>query len=276
MDIGYSILFSLDLTHPYYTDGRCRNAVLIPTAATRDWMRAFDLLLKVKQGSFFLLYNAERKEDLNNFLLASKNIKAEFIIYSPDAYFRNYTSYPAENFIDGVYVFTIKSNGKTLTVLSRASDVINNDDIIANKRIQKFPPIGFISVMTNTTVLQNGATNEFEASFPLRPVTWKYIVTGKSFTGNGFSVINKSGKDDNSFNDPGELILDNGETATVFQSANEIAITERSKTIFQLIKNSNGNAMGETLIDALPVATAKYLKYDNDEKKWYSEIYIHM
>lgn len=276
MDIGYAILFSLDLSHPYYADGRLRHAALVPTAATSAWMKAFDVLLKEKQGSFFLLYNAQRKDDLNNYLIANKNIKAEFIIYSSDAYFRNYTTFTAENFIDGVYVFTIKSNGKTLTALSRATDVLNNDDITANKRVQKFPPVGFVSAVINSTVLQNGAMNEFEILFPLRPVTWKYIIIGKPVADKGFNVINKSGKDSNAFNDPGEVTLDNGETATVFQSTNEIEITERSKTIFQLVKNSDGNAMGETLIDALPVATAKYLKYDKDEEKWYSEIYINM
>lgn len=262
--------------HPYYADGRCRIAALVPTAATRDWMKAYDLLLKEKQGSFFLLYNAQRRNDLEKHLSTTKNVKAEFIVYVNDAYFRNYTLYPADNFIDGVYVFTIKSSGKTLTVLSHAIDVINNDDLTANKRFQKFPPVGYISMTINSALLQSKTTNGIEVNFPLRPVTWKYIVTGKPFTSKAFSVINKNGKDDNTFEDADEMLLENGESATVFQSSKEIAIVERSKAIFQLIKNSNGNATGETLIEALPVATAKFLKYDNDDKKWYSEIYIHM
>jgi len=139
-------------------------------------------------------------------------------------------------------------------------------------------PLGILELFTNDLLTQfkKGGTVEYVINFNNRKTTWKYFLISPIYQKfNKLSIINK-GKEQ-VFNGPHKQQVQLNPDVLVFESKNELPLTEFSEENFQLVDNFDlGTHSGKIILKNLVKASPAQLYVDEllPGEKTYSHIYI--
>jgi len=139
-------------------------------------------------------------------------------------------------------------------------------------------PLGILELFTNDllTQFEKSGTVEYVINFNNRKTTWKYFLISPIYQKfNKLSIINK-GKEQ-VFNGPQKQQVQLNPDVLVFESKNEIPLTEFSEDNFQLVDNFDlGTHSGKVILKNLAKASPAQLYVDElqSSEKTYSHIYI--
>lgn len=139
-------------------------------------------------------------------------------------------------------------------------------------------PLGILEIFTNDllTQFEKSGTVEYVINFNNRKTTWKYFLISPIYQKfNKLSIINK-GKEQ-VFNGPLKQQVLLNPDALVFESKNEIPLTEFSEENFQLVDNFDlGTHSGKIILKNLVKASPAQLYVDemHPGEKTYSHIYL--
>src|SRR5680860_876600 len=98
MDISYRILFSMELSHEYFTDKKARNVSLTPTRSTQTVFNKLGLLWRkidhklivlIKENENLELFMNRSSQKLYRASLGQTTFK--FYLKTTNSYFLNYT-----------------------------------------------------------------------------------------------------------------------------------------------------------------------------------------
>lgn len=111
MTTAYKILFSVELLHQYYADGKCRDVALVPSEATRKRMQDGRMLWKVQDNELLVLIQTG-SDGKPNIPLAA-DVKFVFYLQLLQLQLLTVTNMDADLFNDQRFYFFNLSNNKS-------------------------------------------------------------------------------------------------------------------------------------------------------------------
>jgi hypothetical protein len=110
----YSILFTVEVTHTYYSGGTCRDLIVHPTYDCEKLMKGLSLELRATSTGFLIIYDVRRKAALLNYIAMNGSWTClSFILRSTDVCFLNFTDLPMDLLYKTLYFSNTAGHLKT-------------------------------------------------------------------------------------------------------------------------------------------------------------------
>ena len=88
----YMPLFSIEVEHGFFMDGRCQHLEFVPSPQTRQVIRNVGLLARFLENSIHVFYDRSNIEGLRLYASsAERPLSLSFKVFSRDPFFSNYT-----------------------------------------------------------------------------------------------------------------------------------------------------------------------------------------
>lgn len=236
MENKFHIIFSLRVYHSFFEHNKCRCVGFSATNDTRKLLNKFGFLINKKCDGFDLLMTSGKNtEPLFNYIqkVTTQNY-LEFEIVNTDTDFYSFTDLPIDRLVQ-LYYDTVKVINQGETGLR---------DLVVKYIPQSTPPrFGTLRINFESIVNQraSGKENIFQMSFEARSTQWQYYVVNNSAV--VLSNPSISGKPEVIFSEPVETKTEEGQTALLFSSGeNLLALSEVPKYRFDLINKRNGTS----------------------------------
>lgn len=179
MRLSYRTLFTVQILHPYYTNGQCRDVTMSPTRHTGALMRGYGMLWRSDLNSNVMLISEGKEEN--------RNIHLYFLLQSKNSYLRNFTDFPLTQPLQKIYLHNFSESEpgtKTHTLDSSywtPSEIPGFHDYqTPDYVIQEVIPehLGIVDLQLN---LASGNTS-FEISLSPRSTIWRYWLVNRNDT----------------------------------------------------------------------------------------------
>lgn len=260
----YKKIFSVTFSHSYFQKKTASPIVVQPSKSSIDLMSQYAILLRQTTSGIELLYNAAESVEsiLRNIKETSGISSFDFDLKCMDPFFYSYTELPSQE-IQLVYSSDTKSNRNEKDTIVLYPNFIEgqNENRLGQIHIQFTDLIKFYNNNTPVT---------FTISFNSRSTQWQYFIINS-----GKSPLQEMSIESNSnikFSSPKEIVLPNGQNATLFTSETLIPLSNLPEHKFNLIDS------GKTIISGLPIPNVTTLTVDKSNEKtlYYSPMYIYV
>lgn len=242
-------VFSLEVFHSFFEEGKCNCLVFDPSPATAGVLNKFGFMQKNKSNGFEMIFSSDKnmQQVMSYMEIIHQNyFEFEIVNRNPDFYF--FTELPV-NWLGQLMYSTKVSNaateGKSISLIPEFLDQ------------ESKPRFGTVRIYVET-VLAAGAGIKFQIDYQARATQWNYYVVNKS----AVQLINPviSGKQDVSFDGPKNTTIQTGQQALLFSSGEKLlSLSERPKFKFDLVnKAADGqeknikSASAKTIFKGLP------------------------
>lgn len=128
MNSGYKILFSIELLHTYYGDGKCRDLALVPSADTRKLLQNHQMLFKMQQNELWVLIKTGA--DGKPFIPVAPDQKWVFYLQLLQPQLMTVTNLDADAFKDNRFYFSNISGNKTGATLHLTQPIPNYSPLV--------------------------------------------------------------------------------------------------------------------------------------------------
>jgi hypothetical protein len=276
--MAWQILFSITVQHDFFPATSGPLLDFVPTPETQGIIRSADLLIRTESNRIIICYDDEKEEILQYCISGSTgNLEFVFNVYAQDPQYELYTD--MQGSLSGIPP-GYSNLEKCISVENRLRlEAMNNaaaKELAERAAVQAgntgYPvkqPIFNVSIsLTKQDSLEHP---EYFILCAARKTYWKYYLLGE-LAEQETELIDLRGEI--LFRCAGQQNPFPGRPATVFYSAEPVALKQRAAKQFQLRQGgSNGN---KVLIKRLPNASVENLAQDTlkGEKVDVSEIYI--
>lgn len=183
MNTAYRILASVTLQHDYYTDGRCHDLEIVPSAATVAALKGAGIRTKMVDNVLLLLVKVN--ETGKPFITLPQGLKLTFYLQLVNTNFVNFTNIPYQPG-DTIFYFTNLYKHKIAT--TRYLD-------------KPLPAYSNSNSYTIGTMVRDGANNVFEALKPVsngnhstNDTNWWYKRAGQHYVHPGDTIVISDGR----------------------------------------------------------------------------------
>ena len=244
----YLPLIQFTLNHPYYADGICRDLELQISSLCKKTVSNYNLLLKKKNGSSYLLYiksseelaeafEKELKQDDNLLIFVLKTTNPRFFCYTDKLpnISKNQRS---------VYRSKITKNNQTNTTVSH----INAKQMTPETRLhfESQNILGIVQLNTLSTngpifrdTINRGKPIDLQISFEVKSAFWKYVLLPRSTGESKLTILDSN--EFIEFSDIAWTSINNREKAGISVSIEKIKLSDQYPFHLQLWRNyTNG------------------------------------
>jgi hypothetical protein len=252
-------LFTLNVEHAFFVDGRCNNLLFVPTAATQRVLQQYPLLVKTCDTGFSILFDQE-------FLLPfDEDALLRFEAFAQDPYFGFYTA-ETQGRMQPLYCTTKNITAdNTGLVISNEQPAELQNAISTPARVKpgtKTPQL-IVDIELNraefSTAVQDAVTLVRSIKFNTRAIYWKYYFFGE-LAQLELDIHDLGSQAAVTFYPCDEVVVKNGKA---FISQTPIAMSSVPKQRFQLKDKNNS---GKILIKRLPNAGVNLISKSRDLK----------
>lgn len=268
MQSNYQIAFSVEVLHSYFEQQVCRCLRFSPSPATDQLMKKFDCRMRHKVNGFDLYTNS--KQSLSNLLNYIKQVQDqtffEFTITTVDPHFISFTDLPVD------WIGTIMYDSGDLHTTQDGGVIGLNAQLTNNERPS---PLGNLRIQFDD-IVNKESYPQFRINFNARSTQWQYFIINKNAVVFDTPAI---GRSEIGFSTPQQVLIDNGEQATLFSSGdNLIPLSEVPKYKFDLVNNSSNSRSPKILFKGLPNPDVKRIGIVNvkGQKQFSSPMYIYL
>ncbi len=260
-------IFTLNIAHDFFVDGRCTQLRFIPTAATERLLRRHQLLVRHHDIGFSII------ADIDYWIEPDDESVLRFNAFAQDQYFNFYTA-ESESIQKPLY-----ANSKNITADNSAL-VLQHDlppqlpgDGPARIQPGSRTPTMIIDIDLNDSAISTAVTGETITrwcKFNTREIYWKYYFFGE-LAKLDLDIHDLSPLKTTDFYQSDEAVIKNGKA---FISQTPIAMNSEPKQRFQLKDKNNS---GKILIKRLPNAGINLISKSKDlngQQILVAEIYV--
>lgn len=261
-------IFTLDVEHTFFADGRCANLIFVPTTLTQRVLQQYQLLVKTNETGFSIIADQE-------FLVPfDDDTVLRFEAFAQDPYFGFYTE-EAKGRTQPLYCTTknITADNTGLVISNEQPAESEARDIRRAKPGTKTPLL-VMDVELNSTefasALQNAVSVVRRIKFNTRDIYWKYYFFGE-LAQLDLDIHDLGSQTTVEFYPSDEPVAKNGKA---FISHSPIAMNSEPKQRFQLKDKNNS---GKILIKRLPNAGVNLIGKSRDlrgQQILVAEIYV--
>jgi len=261
-------IFTLDIEHTFFADGRCNNLIFVPTSLTQRVLQQYQLLVKENENGFSILADQE-------FLIPfDDEAVLRFEVFSTDPYFGFYTA-EAKGRTQPLYCTTknITADNTSLVISNEQPAESERNDIRRAKPGTKTPLL-VVDVELNSqeflSAQKNAALVACTIQFNTRDIYWKYYFFGE-LAKLELDIHDLGSLATIEFYPSDEPVARNGKA---FISQHPIAMSSEPKQRFQLKDKNNS---GKILIKRLPNAGVNLIGKSRDlrgQQILVAEIYV--
>ncbi len=283
MRLSYQTLFTVQISHPYYANGQCRDVTMSPTRFTGALMRGNGMLWRSDVNSNVMLIGENNKEN--------RTIHLYFLLQSKNSYLRNFTDFPLTQPLQKIYLhnFSEKDPGSRTHTLSSSywtpsephglRDYHTPDHVIQEVKPEH---LGIVDLQLN---LASGNTS-FEILLSPRSTIWRYwLVNRNDTTFDEIEVRETRSNNLLSFQMGSPRILANGEPAVplVIQNNNPDSAagqvcSERHhlRPVLHITQKQNGNATKKIVMN-LPTPDYRQINTESTDSglQLFSDMYVY-
>lgn len=285
----YRPVFSIDVEHTYFSEGRCTQFDFIPTHKSRKCIERSGFVIKPKPDGIRAFFNANKKKAIK--LYAEEAVvppRIDFSVFSRDTLFRAYTEIETPQ-QDSILYFDSQGGNVDATDRIRlhvAKDMSAKDrepfdspwiETIMGQEARLPKPVCVVSILLRREIIQSLTSTSatvhqvYYLKFKAKKTFWRYYLLGSLKQFKAY-IVDLSHTTD--FENTGQVFLSRKVSARTFRSTQKLSLREKSEYRFQLReKNANG---GKVLIKRLPVASAQHYskEFINGQNAIVSEIFI--
>jgi hypothetical protein len=262
---SYRHLFSLELSHQYFSDGGWSDVNFTPTEATRRFFRSCGAVLKQHGSSVSILYDAGRRVALD--MLAEEtggDLRIGLKASVRDRSFRNFTTL-GPGVAEALLCFgndpSVAQDSGAIRIsreeTASAADFLPTRDLFAEGLLapgeMRVPPDMLIDLRLSKGMLDSSEPPRFRIAFATRNLYWNYILLGGINRDNLF-IVDLVEKVEFEQQDVAYSVANR--QGRVFRSRTLLPIQEKSALRFQLRERGNGS--GRIIFKRLPVAADNF------------------
>lgn len=278
---AFSVLFSIEVDHEYFSDGLLTGLSWEPCEQTVRLLGRENLLLKPVRNGIVVI----RGPAPDPGFLPEDGDCLQFRVRVTDPHFGNYTEPPSRSrdavlYFDNLHTVAGKDGGERLhageTVSAENLQPLDSEQFntVLRARDRKLVPDFVVRIDPGQVARAPGGGQVptlYRIRFGSRATLWKYCLLG-SMNDERFFVLDPDGEQTFSLQDRTELPA--GRSARVFVSERSIPLKQRSVCRFQL-REKTGNG-GRVVIKRLPVASPDQLYREeiNGKNTVVSEIFV--
>jgi hypothetical protein len=260
-------IFTLNIAHDFFVDGRCTQLQFSPTAATERLLHRYQLLVRNNDTGFSLV------ADTDNWIEPDDEFVLRFHAFAQDKYFGFYTA-ESENSLAPLY-----ANNKNITadnsalVLQRVVPPQLPGEYSGRAKPGTRTPTVIVDIDLNDAALRTAISGETLTRwfrFKTREIYWKYYFFGE-LAKLELDIHDLGSSDNIDFYQSDEPVAKNGKA---FISQIPIAMNSEPKQRFQLKDKNNS---GKILIKRLPSAGINLISKSrnlNGQQILVAEIYV--
>ena len=265
----YAPIFSIDVEHTYFSNGRWDGLDFTPASFCLGFIDNVGFLVRPHENGVRVYFNHNRRKALS---LWARDHEAPptivFNVFSKDSRFRVITelSRPDENTI--LYFDSQNTEGDATGrfrlhdaayVTDQDSEPLNSPRLagVISREGRWIKPVCVVAIQLSPTTIQKLAAGsgvpcqEYYLRFGAKQTFWKYYLSGRL---NDVSAFIHDLNDETAFEDTGQVVMPNHQTAQTFRSGQRLFLRQKSGYRFRL-KESTANGR-RILIKRLPVASA--------------------
>jgi hypothetical protein len=288
-------LFSVELEHSYFPEGRCRSLQWRASAQTAERLDRSGCLMRPTADGFIVLFDAERADALTmQAKAAGEPLRLDFLARATDPYFVNYTdavmgSAQAALVCDSEAATPDdEDTGRWRLHAHRFAGLGELRELATDEALQQMlspterrvlPHVAVsIEVKPDDVALAAGQqSRRYLVRLKARATVWKYCLFGdwtEGHEGAGLQVVDLA--QDCHFDDAVGERLPDGQSMLAVRSVQPIALQERPDRRFQL-RRQGGQGSDKVLVKRLPLASPQHLHRETlgGEPTLVSEIYVH-
>jgi len=285
---SYQPLFSVSVTHLYFSDEMWKGLDFVPGPQLLKVMSAANILVLPTQNGIAVFYD-DAKSDVLRLYADDTNgtLRFSFKVYANERTFENYTVPP----VRGGNAVLCFDNGAMSADTQAGKIRLSRDDLVSGgdfKEIdalivegmldesdRRMPPDFLVDIFIEPGKNGGLSAQDYVLKFNTRQSFWKYHLLGNMNRSNPF-IVDLDSKVEFEF--CGEVMLPGNKPSKVFRSKELIPVLENSDFRFQLREQGQGQGAGTgtVLIKRLPVASDSGMGFDvvNGKKEIVSESYI--
>ena len=248
---NYKLLFSVSFTHQYFRD-KGFNVCVEPSGDLQRFIANTGLLLQRKSDGILLYYDDTMVETLLAYQKDNPDgVVFDFIAYTPDPAFYNYTKLP-ETMSLMVFENTVLQSKNDITVLQPSANPIEKSLYNSGNSAVSICAVRISANAGPGLFDKNGeiTPRAFSIHFESRETYWKYLIKKEHSVKD---VIIEDYKQKITFSKKDDAYHVAGVVYQVVMSDNPLPLVLKSENIFQL-KEKNGNKC-RVLMKRLPAAS---------------------
>ena len=284
-DQTYNLVATIYCKHNYFKDGVFKTIGFQIAEDSTKLIKDLGIVFKFFSGGFQLLASKPDKLALEN---PEVSLKIHFDCKDP--YYINYTNIGRYEPTNDILYFSnldAQFNSDEAAFLLHTNEYVGEKDIISVSEVAEHDsnsvwkkPLGILELFVQT-LFNNYEGNKkanYVISFNTRYTILKYFLISEVFQQfDNLSIIQKD--KGIAFNGPKQETIQQGNKVVVFESKNEIPLSEFSEVSYSLVNNYNSDLGPEVIvIKALAYASPEQLYRDGiaPNDKFYSHIYINL
>ncbi len=164
--INYNLLFSIELLHKFFANGRCNDFTITPSAQTSDLLQGYKIVAKQNGNQLYVGIGTDASGNVS--IVPADGTRFTFYLQLNNPLFWNYTNLPSLFPQNSVYYFTNrinnKSNGKnflSLPTLYNSATTYAPDDVAIDPAGTVFRAL---HTLTNITPVAGNDWMEIDAN----------------------------------------------------------------------------------------------------------------
>jgi len=255
----YKPIFTLNVEHVFFADGRCTNLIFVPTPATRRVLQQYQLLVKAHDAGFSILFDQE------SLVPFDEDALLRFEAFAQDPYFGFYTA-ETQGQLQPLYCTTKNITAdNTGLVINNALRAELQGAMATPERLKPGTKTPLLIVDIELDGAEFVAAMQAETrvtrsiKFNTRTIYWKYYFFGE-LAQLELDIHDLSSPATVTFDPSDEAVVKNGKA---FISQIPIAMNSEPKQRFQLKDKNNS---GKILIKRLPNAGINLISKSRDLK----------
>jgi len=266
----YRSVIQVDVRHPYFRDGYCRDVQFLPSSDTSRWLSTTGLIVRQHRSGIELIADTERLALLSSGGQADCPETESFLVGSTDPECLSYTSVPAHR---ELLSMTALPDGNTRTeIISRA---LVERDSSPNERPAVWTPLAQFLLpreLIDCSSLMSEPRRVWNLCLEARQCIWKYLLFG-DYNGKQLQIVDVTKSIDFGAPEPGTL-PDGATRVVAIRSGTPVPLEEWPSQRFQLLDMSSNPP--RVVIRRLPAAVPGRMNRENvgGASVLISEIYV--
>lgn len=278
MNIEFDILFTLQLKHNYFADGKLKKVAIDITPGTKIKLNNNGLLFKPFNDGFRILYDKNFAGQKRTREMALDGITVlRFHLTLNDSDFFNYTGGISKEIISNLFYFHnipgTSPQSFSSTVLHE-EELVTDSNLVSESRFTDLPlnkPFGVLDVRLNEDL-----SPLLTIHFGEKKTYWRYVIAGNHLLNLKSPAI--LGEEVN-FVGPERIVLPDAREAITFESPAPISLKQSYNQLFRLVENYNKeDSKYKIILKSLPVPDIRTIsalpKEESIKENTYSEIFI--
>lgn len=268
----------IDLFHEYYSSGKFEEFEIKSSQSTLELMLKLGMRLSFRKGGLTCYYEKEKRDVIKESLDGGiEDLQLVFKIYSTNNCFSNFTDYGSVS-KSQVLFFANNTNRKIKREISlidsvSEKDIVSLDDDklkgLLTKQEKYCPPIGVIVISLEKIPISKFSKSSmdptiYQLHFLSRKTQWCFHIVQNELTANdSYEIRDREGCID--FCKPVVTSCLDGLSTVMIKVKDRLPFKERSNLKLELVDTSK--RMDRILMKNLPVATPRFIEFENGSKK---------